>query len=95
MKSILQVKKLLGLVEMKSGLVNANFSFPEWQGVKMIFFVPCPCRFYSRKSICLFYEHEAPGKKDQGVAGENFFIIPGLLWTTFVFASFLQASIFF
>ena len=40
MKSILLVKKLLGLVEMKSGLVNANFSLPEWQGVKMIFFAP-------------------------------------------------------
>ena len=41
MKSILLVKKLLGLVEMNSGLVNANFSLPEWQGVKMIFFAPC------------------------------------------------------
>ena len=40
MKSIVLVKKLLGLVEMKSGLVNANFSLPEWQGVKMIFFAP-------------------------------------------------------
>ena len=41
MKSILLVKKLLGLVEMTSGLVNANFSSPEWQAVKMIFFAPC------------------------------------------------------
>ena len=41
MKSILLVKKLLGLVEMKSGLVNASFSLPEWQAVKMIFFAPC------------------------------------------------------
>ena len=37
-KSILLVKKLLGLVEMTSGLVNASFSLPEWRAVKMIFF---------------------------------------------------------
>ena len=29
-------KKLLGLVEMTSGLVNANFSLPKWQAVKII-----------------------------------------------------------
>ena len=40
MKSILLVKKFLGLVEMMSGLVNASFSLPEWQAVKMIFFAP-------------------------------------------------------
>ena len=40
-KSILLVKKLLGLVQMTSGLVNASFSLPEWQVVKMIFFAPC------------------------------------------------------
>ena len=39
-KLILQVKKLLGLVEMTSGLVNASFSLPEWQAVEMIFFAP-------------------------------------------------------
>ena len=36
MKSILLVKKFLGLVEMTSGLINASFSLPEWQAVKMI-----------------------------------------------------------
>ena len=41
MKSIVLVKKLLGLVEMKSGLVSASFSLPVWQAVKMIFFAPC------------------------------------------------------
>ena len=41
MKSILLVKKFLGLVEMTSGLVNASFSLPERQAVKMIFFAPC------------------------------------------------------
>ena len=41
MKSTLLVKKLLGLDEMTSGLVNASFSLPEWQAVKMIFFAPC------------------------------------------------------
>ena len=41
MKSILLVKKFLGLVKMTSGLVNASFSLPEWQAVKMMFFAPC------------------------------------------------------
>ena len=41
MKSILFVKKFSGLVEMTSGLVNASISLPEWQAVKVIFFVPC------------------------------------------------------
>ena len=41
MKSILLVKKLLGLVEMTSGLLNGSFSWPKWQAVKMIFFAPC------------------------------------------------------
>ena len=39
MRSILLVKKLLGLVEMTFGLVNASFSLPEWQAVKILFFV--------------------------------------------------------
>jgi len=37
---ILLVTKLLGLVEMTSGLVNASFSLSEWQAVKMIFIAP-------------------------------------------------------
>ena len=41
MKSVLLDEKVLGLVEMMSGLVNASFSLPEWQAVKMIFFAPC------------------------------------------------------
>ena len=41
MKTILLVKKILGLVEMTSGLESAGFSLPEWQAVKMIFFAPC------------------------------------------------------
>ena len=43
MKSILLVKKFLGLVEMMSGLVNASFSLPEWQAIKMIFFTSVVC----------------------------------------------------
>ena len=39
-KLILLDEKLLGLVEMMSGLVNASFSLPEWQAVKMVFFAP-------------------------------------------------------
>ena len=34
------MKKLLGLVEMTTGLVNASLSLPEWQAVKMNFFAP-------------------------------------------------------
>jgi len=34
------MKKLLGLVEMMSGLVNASFSLPEWQAVKTISLQP-------------------------------------------------------
>ena len=40
MKSILLVKKRLGLVEMTSGLVNASFCLPNRQAVKMTFFAP-------------------------------------------------------
>ena len=40
MKSAPFIKKLLGLVEVTSGLVNTSFSLPEWQTVKMIFFAP-------------------------------------------------------
>ena len=39
-KSILLVRKLLGLIEMMFGLVNATFSLAKWQAVKMIFFAP-------------------------------------------------------
>ena len=49
MKSILLVRKLLGLVEMTFGLVNASFSFPEWQAAKMIFFAPCMMSFVKKK----------------------------------------------
>ena len=31
-------QKDFGVDEMMSGLVNANFSWPEWQAVKMNFF---------------------------------------------------------
>ena len=41
MKSILLVKKLLGLAEMTFGLVTASFSLPFGQAVKMIFFARC------------------------------------------------------
>jgi len=34
-------QKFGGLVELTFGLVNASFSFPEWQAVKMTFFAPC------------------------------------------------------
>ena len=37
-KSILLLKTLSVLVEMMAGLVNASFSLPVWQALKMIFF---------------------------------------------------------
>ena len=46
MRSILLFKKLLGLVEMTSGLVNVSFSLPERQAVKMIFFAPWGCLYF-------------------------------------------------
>ena len=58
MKSILLVIKLLELVEMISGLVNAIFSLPEWPAVKMIFFAPwyvIMIVYSSRKIIYFFY----------------------------------------
>ena len=45
MKSILLVKKRLGLVEMTSRLVNASFCLPNRQAVKMTFFAPWPAKF--------------------------------------------------
>ena len=40
-KSVLLIKKCLGLVEMTFGLViTASFSLPEWLAVKMTFFAP-------------------------------------------------------
>ena len=49
MKSILLVKKILRIVEMMSGLVNASFSFPKWKAVKHFSLYPrtyqkCPLR---------------------------------------------------
>ena len=40
MKSILFIKKIGGLVEMTFGLINASFSLPKWQAVKMTFLAP-------------------------------------------------------
>ena len=38
---ILLIKKFWGLFEMTFGQVNASFSLPEWQAMKMTFFAPC------------------------------------------------------
>ena len=37
---------------MTSGLVNASFSWPEWQAVKMIFLAPCLNR---KKKMTVLY----------------------------------------
>ena len=45
-KSILLIKKFLGLAEMTFGLVYAALSLPEWQAVKITFFAPCTLNPY-------------------------------------------------
>ena len=49
-KSILLVKKFLGLVEMTSGLVNASFSLPEWHCFKNDFL--CTLVHLSDRNSC-------------------------------------------
>ena len=56
-KSILLIEKLLGLVEMTSGLVNASFSLPKWQAVKMIFFAPCSLNFLENPESWKYFWH--------------------------------------
>ena len=53
-KSILLVKKLLGLVQMMSGLVNASFSLPTGQATKMIFFAPCIQQLNLQQKLQMF-----------------------------------------
>ena len=68
-KSILLVKKFLGLVEMMCGLVNASFSLPEWQAVKMIFFAPWRYqRQYVKRLVCC---HRPPTWSDQLLVAEK------------------------
>ena len=57
-KSILLVKKLLGLVELMSGLVNASFSLPKCQAVKMIFFAPCSVSNPSNDQSLMCHHHK-------------------------------------
>ena len=56
-------EKLLGLVEMTSGLVNAGFSLPEWEAVKMIFFAPCPFNRPLKEVPHLLSGRESTGRK--------------------------------
>ena len=66
MKSFLLVKKLLGLVEMMSGLVNyASFSLPKWQAVKMIFFAPCLHHFFHSLSYLFFFNFRINALEEQ------------------------------
>ena len=50
------MKKLWGLVEMMFGLVNASFSLPKWQAVKMIFFAPWTSQYRILSSSNSFFE---------------------------------------
>ena len=54
MQSILLVKKLFGLVEMMSRLVNASFSLPKWQAVKINDFL---CTLIRDLKIEVFKDH--------------------------------------
>ena len=54
MKSILLIKKFLGLVEMTSRLVNASFGLPKRQAVKLIFFAPGMKQFLSLNFILTY-----------------------------------------
>ena len=65
-KSFLLVKKLLGLVEMMSGLVNyASFSLPKWRAVKMIFFAPCLHHFFHSLSYLFFFNFRINALEEQ------------------------------
>ena len=46
-ESIVLIKKFSGLAEMSFRLVNASFSLPKCQAVKMTFFVPCLSRGFN------------------------------------------------
>ena len=50
-KSILLIKKIEGLVEVTFGLINASFSLPKWQAVKMTFFAPWEIKFKPRINL--------------------------------------------
>ena len=50
-KSILLIKKFGALVEMTFGLINASFSLPKWQAVKMTFFAPWEIKFKPRINL--------------------------------------------
>ena len=54
-KLILLIKRFLGIVEMAFGLVNASFSLPKWQAVKLTFFAPCQ---KVMRSIRVIYQQE-------------------------------------
>ena len=51
MKSILPVRKLLGLVERTFGLVIAVFSLPEWQAVSPLLFELICCDLNYKSSF--------------------------------------------
>ena len=81
-KSIMLIKKLSGLVEMMSGLVNANFSLPEWQAVKVIFFAPwrgllvysCHCPIFSNAEVGVGIPErglQCESKHNNGVERQN------------------------
>ena len=50
----LLVKKLLGLVEMTFGLVNASFNLPEWQAVNIFFFLHAEYNNFTISVECMF-----------------------------------------
>ena len=56
-------RRVLGLVEMPCGLVNASYSLPEWQAVKLTFFAPGLTRTHNNVTqLCTYSSsHVLPG----------------------------------
>ena len=86
--SPLRTKKVVfdspGLVEMTSGLVNASFSLPQWQAIKVIFFAPCSiyiCKF-GTVLHCLdtLYEMNNPCKLDTLCRAKKILFISLVQW---------------
>ena len=50
---------------MMSGLVNASFSLPKWQAVKMIFFAPCLHHFFHSLSYLFFFNFRINALEEQ------------------------------
>ena len=60
-----------GLLEMTFGLVNASFSLPEWQAVKMLFFAPWTDIVSGINSEINFFMHKNVQRYQWVLQGSN------------------------